>query len=81
MVPPGCEPVSKTCRGCLKKRHIWINCPDNNTTSEKVLVGKENDEDDWEEANEEEDWRTYVIAESRDRQSTMFLSDEILLDN
>ena len=80
VVPPGCEPVSKTCRGCLKKGHIWINCPDN-TTSEKVLVGKENDEDDWEEADEEEDWRTYVIAESRDRQSTMFLSDEILLDN
>ena len=72
VVPPGCEPVSKTCSGCLKKGHIWINCPDN-TTSEKVLVGKENDEDDWEEADEEEDWRTYVIAESCDRQSAMFL--------
>ena len=64
----------------MQRGHIWINCPDN-TTSEKVLVGKENDEDDWEEADEDEDWRTYVIAESRDRQSTMFLSDEILLDN
>ncbi len=29
----GCEP---TCRGCLKKGHIWADCPDN---VEKVLVG------------------------------------------
>ena len=38
VVPAGCEPISKTCRGCLKKGHIWADCPDN---VEKVLVGKE----------------------------------------
>ncbi len=26
VIPPGCEPVSKTCSDCLKKGHIWINC-------------------------------------------------------
>ena len=45
-MPPGCEPVSKTCRGCLKKGHIWVDCPDN---VETALVGKEDVEDDWEE--------------------------------
>ena len=43
VVSAGCEPDSKTCRGCLKKGHIWVNCPDRVTT-EKVLVGQ--DEDD-----------------------------------
>ena len=76
-VPTGCEPVSKTCRGCLKKGHIWINCPDN---VEKALVGKDEEGDDWE---EEEDYNTFVIAGSRKqgREFTMFLGEEILLDN
>ena len=77
VVPTGCEPVSKTCRGCLKKGHIWINCPDN---VEKALVGKDEEGDDWE---EEEDYNTFVIAGSRKRgrEFTMFLGEEILLDN
>lgn len=77
MVPTGCEPVSKTCRGCLKKGHIWINCPDN---VEKALVGKDEEGDDWE---EEEDYNTFLIAGSRKRgrEFTMFLGEEILLDN
>ena len=78
VVPAGCEPVSKTCRGCLKKGHIWIDCPDN---VEKVLVGKEDGEDDWEE--EEDDYSTFVIARdsNRDQERALFLNDEILLDN
>ncbi len=78
VVPTGCEPVPKTCRrGCLKKGHIWINCPDN---VEKALVGKDEEGDDWE---EEEDYNTFVIAGSRKRgrEFTMFLGEEILLDN
>ena len=50
VVPAGCDPVSKTCRGCLKKGHIWADCPDN---VEKVLVGKEDVGDDWEEEEDE----------------------------
>ena len=44
VVPAGCDPVSKTCRGCLKKGHIWADCSDN---VKKELVGKEDAEDDW----------------------------------
>jgi hypothetical protein len=29
VVPAGCKPVSKKCRGCLKKGHIWVDCLDN----------------------------------------------------
>ncbi len=78
VVPAGCEPVSKTCRGCLKKGHIWVNCPDN---VEKALVGKVDAEDDWEE--EEDDYSTFMIAgdRNRDRGRILFLNDEILLDN
>ena len=77
VVPTGCEPVSKTCKGCLKKGRIWINCPDN---VEKALVEKDEEDDDWE---EEEDYNTFVIAGSRKRgrEFTMFLGEEILLDN
>jgi hypothetical protein len=49
VVPARCEPDSKTCRGCLKKGHIWANCPDRTAATEKVLVGQE--EDDWESEN------------------------------
>ena len=78
VVPAGCEPVSKTCRGCLKKGHIWADCPDN---VEKVLVGKEDVEDDWEE--EEDEHSTFVIRRKRSHNEEMalFLNDEILLDN
>jgi hypothetical protein len=78
VVPTGCEPVSKTCRGCLKKGHIWINCPDN---VEKVLVGKEDVEDDWEE--EEDEYSTFVIGRkcSHNEEMALFLNNEILLDN
>ena len=72
------QPVLKTCRGCLKKEgHIWINCPDN---VEKALVGRDEEGDDW---KEEEDYNTFVIAGSRERgrEFTMFLGEEILLDN
>jgi hypothetical protein len=77
VVPTGFEPVSQTCRGCLKKGHIWIHCPDN---VEKALVGKDEEGDDWE---EEEDYNTFLIAGSRKRgrEFTMFLGEEILLDN
>ena len=79
VVPAGCEPDSKTCRGCLKKGHIWANCPDRVTT-EKVLVGQ--DEDDWQ-SDDEDDQSTFMIstAKKRDREAAMFLSEEILLDN
>ena len=77
-MPAGCEPVSKTCRGCLEKGHIWVDCPDN---VEKALVEKEDAEDDWEE--EEDDNSFFVIAgdRNRDRERTLFLYDEILLDS
>ena len=79
VVPAGCEPDSKTCRGCLKKGHIWANCPDCVTT-EKVLVGQ--DEVDWQ-SDDEDDQSTFMIstAKKRDREAAMFLSEEILLDN
>ena len=48
-MPAGCEPVSKTCRGCLKKGHIWVDCLDN---VEKVLVEKDGTEDDREDDEE-----------------------------
>ena len=78
VVPAGCEPVSKTCRGCLKKGHIWADCPDN---VEKVLVGKEDAEDDWEE--EEDEYSAFVIRRKRslNEEMVLFLNDEILLDN
>ncbi len=47
----GCESDSKTCRGCLKKGHIWANCLDRVTT-EKVLVGQ--DKDDWQSDDEDD---------------------------
>eukprot|EP01036_Dinobryon_divergens_P060069 gene60069-80110_t len=79
VVPAGCEPDSKTCRGCLKKGHIWANCPDR-VTAEKVLVGHY--EDDWE-SEDEDDQGMFMISvtKKRDREAAMFLSDEILLDN
>ena len=58
VVPAGCKPVLKTCRGCLKKRHIWVDCPNN---VEKAVVGKDGTEDDWE---DDEEYRTFVIEES-----------------
>ena len=79
VVPAGCEPVSKTCRGCLKKGHIWADCPDN---VKKVLVGKEDAEDDWEE--EEDEYSAFVIRRKRSLNEEMVLflnDDEILLDN
>jgi hypothetical protein len=78
VVPSGCEPVSKTCRGCLKKGHIWVDCPDN---VEKVLVGKEDADDDWEE--EEDEYSTFMIRSKRngDEELALFLNNEILLDN
>ena len=71
MVPAGCEPVSKTCRGCLKKGHIWADCPDN---VEKV-------EDDWEE--EEDEYSAFVIRRKRslNERMVLFFNDEILLNN
>jgi uncharacterized protein (DUF4415 family) len=76
VVPAGCEPDSKTCRGCLKRGHIWANCPDRVTT-EKALVGQ--DEDDWE--SEDEGTFTISATKKRDRETALFLSEEILLDN
>jgi hypothetical protein len=79
VVPAGCEPYSKTCRGCLKKGHIWTKCPDRVTT-ENVLMG--HDEDDWQ-SDDEDDQGTFMISttKKRDREAAIFLSEEILLDN
>jgi hypothetical protein len=57
VVPAGCDPVSKTCRGCLKKGHIWADCSDN---VEKELVGKEDAEDDW--GVEEDEYSAFMIG-------------------
>jgi hypothetical protein len=73
VVPAGWDPVPKTCRGCLKKGHIWADCPDN---VEKVLVGKEDVEDDWEE--EEDEYSTFMIRRKRsgDEELALFLNNE-----
>ena len=57
VVRAGCKPDSKTCKGCLKKGHIWANCPDRVSTSDKAVVGQE--EDDWK-SDDEDDRATKI---------------------
>ena len=64
----------------MKRGHIWASCPDRTVAIEKVLVGQE--EDDWESENEyDQGTFTISVTRKREKESAMFLGDEIFLDN
>ena len=66
---------------CLKRGRLWANCPDDRmTVPEKVLMGQE--EDDWE-SDAEDDEATVMVSAilKQDRETAMFLSGEIILDD
>ena len=75
---------TKTCRHCLKKGHIAVNCPDNPdgvpVENRMVLYNTEaigeNDDNDVEEL-----YTTFMITSESSSASVMFTSTEVLLDN
>ena len=81
-VPEGCEPDSRTCRGCLKKGHIYPNCPDNplngGSGDALVIVQGEETEDE-----EQEDCAFMLKTDllEDDQHVLFFAENEILLDN
>ena len=96
VIPAGCDPDPRTCRGCMKRGHIWLNCPDNtdrDDNKETVMVATEEDDCQWE--DDDDPNFNYMITrsvkknkpncvnkkQSVEKQLVLFATDEILLDN
>ena len=81
VIPEGCEADSRTCRGCLKKGHIYPNCPDNpsNGGAGRVLVAVQGEETEDEEEGTED--RIFMINSDSNERVLLFAENEILLDN